>query len=339
MAPLLEACGVTVSYPGPRRVAFEAVRGVDLTLSRGETLGVVGESGSGKSTLGRAIAGLQPTTGGAITLEGQDITVLSRKEQRGIRRSIQFIFQDPYSALNPSMSVADAIERSLILHTALGGKARAARLSQLLRDVGLSPQHATRYPAELSGGQRQRVAIARALAVEPRAIVADEPTSALDVSIQAQILNLLRELVAERGLGLILITHDFGAVGSIANRVAVMHLGEIVEAGTRRQVIRDPRHPYTRALLSAVPSPRKADVDRLRLTGRPLSIADPPHGCRLHPRCPFVAPSCRTEVQELRRMDDQRVVRCQFAETIPAGNCRRLPHPGPWTAGHEPRSL
>lgn len=333
MAPLLEARGVTVSYPGPQRVAFAAVRGVDLTLRGGETLGVVGESGSGKSTLGRAIAGLQPVTGGAITLEGQDITVLSRKEKRRIRSSIQFIFQDPYSALNPSMNVADTIERSLILHTTQVGKARAARLGQLLRDVGLSSQHATRYPAELSGGQRQRVAIARALAVEPRVIVADEPTSALDVSIQAQILNLLRELVAKRGLGLVLITHDFGAVGSVADRVAVMHLGEIVEAGTRRQVIRDPRHPYTQALLSAVPSPRKAAVDRLRLTGRPLSIANPPPGCRLHPRCPFVAPSCRTEVQELRRMDDQRVVRCQFAEMLPAGNCQRSPHPSPGRQG------
>ena len=305
--PLLEVQGLTKHFP-VRRGAFglvsghvRAVDGVDFHVDAGETLAIVGESGCGKSTAGRLVLRLLEPTGGGVRFEGVDLLGLSDSQMRAQRRLMQVIFQDPYASLNPRMTVGAMLGEPLMLHgLATSEAARRTRVGELLELVGLRPEHARRYPHEFSGGQRQRLAIARALAVEPKLIVADEPVSALDVSIQAQVINLMRSLQARFGLAYVFISHDLAVVKHIADRVAVMYLGKIVETATTDDLFRNPRHPYTRALLSAVPQPDPTVVrERALLDGDIPSAMNPPPGCRFHTRCRYARESCRIDVPVL----------------------------------------
>ena len=291
----------------------KAVDGVTLSLGRGEVLGLVGESGCGKSTLARTILQLVPTTAGTVVLEGRNLAADSAAELLAVRRDLQMIFQDPYASLNPRMTVFATLAEPLLVHRRCTRAEVDDRVAALMQLVGLAPRFMQKYPHEFSGGQRQRIAIARALALEPKVIVADEPVSALDVSIQAQILNLLSQLVRRMQLSLIFIAHDLSVVKHISNRVAVMYLGKIVELGPAVDVIERPRHPYTRALVSAIPTPNP-DVERTRqrivLAGDPPSPLHPPVGCAFHPRCPYALEKCRAAVPPLIPDGPTREVAC-----------------------------
>jgi oligopeptide/dipeptide ABC transporter ATP-binding protein len=326
--PLLEVSGLTKHFPITRGILFRreigsvrAVEDVSFSIGRGETLGLVGESGCGKSTTARLITRLLDVTSGTVRFDGQDITHMNRQPLRSLRRQIQMIFQDPYASLNPRHPVGSIIAEPFRIHGIEGD--RRAEVEGLMERVGLNPEHYNRYPHEFSGGQRQRIGVARALALNPSFIVADEPVSALDVSIQAQILNLLKDLQRERGLTYLFISHDLGVVRHMSDRIAVMYLGHIVEVGGADDLYENPRHPYTQALLSAVPKGHQgATRNRIILSGDVPSPADPPSGCPFHPRCPKAAlvsgnaaevpERCRTETPTLAQVAPGHTTACWY---------------------------
>jgi oligopeptide transport system ATP-binding protein len=303
---------VTKGFIFQRQVgAVKAVDGLSFFIRRGETLGLVGESGSGKTTTGRVILRLQEPTTGEALFEGRDLFTLRKEELRRMRRNMQIIFQDPYSSLNPRMTVGDIIGEPLEIHNLARGRDKVRRVQELLEVVGLSPYHANRYPHEFSGGQRQRIGIARALAVNPKLIIADEPVSALDVSIQAQVLNLLEELQKEFGLTYLFIAHDLSVVKHISDRIAVMYLGRIVELAKTDELFSNPQHPYTEALLSAVPIPDpEMRRERIILPGDVPSPVNPPPGCPFHTRCLYAQPSCRVDVPPFEDIGGGHYVAC-----------------------------
>ena len=299
--PFLEVENLETRFPVETGLIFKrrlgevrAVDGVHLSIREGEVLGIVGESGCGKSTLGRSIVQLIPATSGTVILEGRNLNQLHGRQLRHARADFQMIFQDPYSSLNPRLNVFDTLAEAMRTHKKVPRRELRPRVTTLMRKVGLLSRTMKKYPHEFSGGQRQRIAIARALAVEPKLIIADEPVSALDVSIQAQIINLLAQLRHEMKLTIIFISHDLSVVKHISDRIAVMYLGKIVELGEARSVLEKPLHPYTKALISAVPivDPRRK---RIVLLGDPPSPMNPPIGCRFHPRCPYMIEACKAE--------------------------------------------
>ncbi|GAA2848985.1 dipeptide ABC transporter ATP-binding protein [Pseudonocardia halophobica] len=301
---LLEVSGLTKHFPvrggvlQRTKARVRAVDGLDFTVRRGETLGLVGESGSGKSTTGRLVLRLIEPTAGRVVFDGVDVLKLGRGAMRDMRSRMQMIFQDPYSSLDPQATVADSIGEPLSVHEGLRGAKRDGRVVELLERVGLKPQHLHRYPYEFSGGQRQRICIARALALKPDLLVCDEPVSALDVSIQAQVINLLKSIQRDTGISLLFISHDLSVVRHVSDRIAVMYLGRIVEIGDSEQIYTQPRHPYTETLLSAIPVPNPVTQrrrERILLRGEPPSPLDPPSGCRFHTRCQYAMDVCAVE--------------------------------------------
>jgi peptide/nickel transport system ATP-binding protein len=297
------------------RVDVRAVDGISFDVEPGQTLGIVGESGCGKSTTGRLALGLERPSEGSVTFEGQAMPAPGTPDWRAMRAKMQLVFQDPLGAMDRRLTIARQIEEPLEIHR-IGDKAeRAARVAALLLDVGLRADHGARHPHELSGGQRQRAVLARALATNPSLLVCDEPVSALDVSIQAQVVNMLTDLQAARGIAMVFISHDLKVVRQVSHVVAVMYLGRIVEQGDPDALFADPVHPYTRALVSAIPVPGPRRISRIVLTGDPPNPADRPTGCAFHPRCPVAIARCRTEIPDLRHFPDGRVVACHLADS------------------------
>ena len=316
--PLLEVKDLFVRYkvnsPWFSKSRFlHAVNGVSFTLDRGETIGLVGESGCGKSTLGKALVRLEDASSGEILLDGQDLRRAKGKKLRQLRKQFQMIFQDPYGSLNPRMSIFGTLDEIISLHFDLPETLRREKATGLLEQVGLTPEALDRYPHQFSGGQRQRIGIARALAADPDFIVADEPVSALDVSVQASIVNLLQDIQQQRNTAILFIAHDLAVVEHISARIMVMYLGKIVEIAPAKELVASPRHPYTAALLSAVPSPVKKADHRLRLNGDVPSPLDPPPGCPFHTRCPWAKERCRLEMPQLHTdPENNRSCACHF---------------------------
>lgn len=319
--PILEAVRLSKTFQtggfltGRRRIA--AVKDVSFELREGETYGLVGESGSGKSTTGRMLCGLAKPDAGAVRYDGRNLWELAGRQRREARRNIQFVFQDPYSSFNPKIRIGDALEEPLIIHR-MGGRAeRKAKIVRMLEAVGLRPEHLFRYPHELSGGQRQRLSLARALILEPKVLLCDEPVSALDVSIQSQILNMLKRLKRELGLTMLFITHDMSVVRYISDRIGVMYLGTLVEEAPTDELFREPLHPYTRALLSAVPDlsrERERPKERIVLRGDPGTPATAETGCPFHPRCPLAKDACRSAAPVLREVKPGHKAACHLIE-------------------------
>ncbi|WP_137180804.1 ABC transporter ATP-binding protein [Roseomonas sp. AR75] len=323
MSTLLEVEGLAKHYPVKHGVldraqgVVRAVDGVSFAIARGETLALVGESGCGKSTTARLVLRLIEPSAGTIRFDGTEVA--GGSELRALRRRVQVVFQDPYASLNPRLRVGDTIAEPMEVHGIGDAKSRAERVKELLGLVGLAPFHAQRYPHEFSGGQRQRIGIARALAVQPELVVCDEPVSALDVSIQAQVVNLLKDLQGRFGLSYLFIAHDLAVVRHMADRVAVMYLGQIVETAPKRTLFANPRHPYSRALLAAIPHPDPRRRGRVQhLGGDVPSPMNPPPGCRFHTRCPHVQPICREHAPPLRDIAPDHASACHFAEELPA---------------------
>jgi oligopeptide/dipeptide ABC transporter ATP-binding protein len=303
---------------GRSRDTVRAVDGIDLEVRRGETVGLVGESGSGKTTTGRCILRLIEPTSGQVRFKGENILDFSRSRMRETRRDMQIIFQDPYGSLNPRMTVGSIVGEPLAIHRIVPRAERRDRVAQLLRRVGLEPDMMNRYPHEFSGGQRQRIGVARAIALNPSLIVADEPVSALDVSVQAQVVNLLQDLQEEYGIAYLFIAHDLSVVEHICDRVAVMYRGRIVEAATRDRLYRDPKHPYTQALLSSVPVPDpEADRNPVLLPEEGAEPAVPVRGCAFQPRCPAAIDVCREREPRLLPMEPDQEVACFLHDTPP----------------------
>jgi oligopeptide transport system ATP-binding protein len=321
MTPLLEVTDLRKYFPIKKGVFsktvghVKAVDGVSFSVQAGEVLGLVGESGCGKTTTGRSLLRLIEPTSGSVKFDGRELVGLPRRQMRELRREMQIIFQDPYSSLNPRLTIGSILKEALTTHAIVPRRAVRGKVEELLSLVGLSPTHAGRYPHEFSGGQRQRIGVARALAVSPRLIVADEPVSALDLSIQAQIINLLRDLQRSMQLTYVFVAHDLSVVEHISDRVAVMYLGKIIELASSEELYRNPRHPYTVSLLSAIPIPDPTRRrKRIVLTGDVPSPANPPSGCRFHPRCYLAQEICSRVEPPLREIEPGHVSACHFAE-------------------------
>jgi oligopeptide/dipeptide ABC transporter ATP-binding protein len=321
--PILEVKGLQQHFPikggifGRTVNHVKAVDGVDFTIYEGETVSIVGESGCGKSTTGRAILRLDEPTGGSIFFQGEDLLARSKRDMRTVRKDLQVIFQDPFASLNPRRSVGQTLEEAMGILNVIPRNERRQRAIELLQQVGLREEQIDRYPHEFSGGQRQRIGIARALAIEPKLIICDEAVSALDVSVQAQVLNLLKKLQKDYGLTYLFISHDLGVVRHISDRIIVMYLGKVVEIAEKKKLFDNPLHPYTKALLSAIPEPnRKKKKERIILKGDVPSPIDPPAGCRFHTRCPLATDLCRNTEPELRSLAQGHQAACHYAEQL-----------------------
>jgi len=317
MIPLIEARGLVRIYeirkgPFSRPQPVRAVDDLSLSVMPGETVGIVGESGSGKSTLGRMLLGIDRAQAGEVIFDGRQMPPLHSQEWRTLRAKMQLVYQDPLAALDRRLTISAQIGEPLDIHGIGSKEERKERVRELMGAVGLRPDQAGRYPHELSGGQRQRAVIARALAARPSLLVCDEPVSALDVSIQAQVVNMLRDLQEQNGIAMVFISHDLKVVRNIADRVAVMYLGKIVEEGPSDTIFQFPRHPYTKALVSSVPVPGKRLQGRVILQGEPPNPAARPSGCAFHPRCPLATDICRTRTPELRRIETGRTAACHL---------------------------
>ncbi|MBL0386269.1 ATP-binding cassette domain-containing protein [Tumebacillus sp. ITR2] len=310
---ILEVKNLKKHFDLGRGAVLKAVDNVSFSIKRGETFGLVGESGCGKSTTGRTIINLYDATEGQVLFNGKDVHKLQGRDLKQFNRKMQMIFQDPYASLNPRMTVGDIIGEGIDIHNLMSGRARQDRIFELLETVGLNAEHASRFPHEFSGGQRQRIGIARSLAIEPEFIIADEPISALDVSIQAQVVNLMKKLQDERGLTYLFIAHDLAMVKHISDRIGVMYLGALVEVADANELYRKPLHPYTEALLSAIPIP-DPEIERTReriiLEGDVPSPVNPPSGCRFRTRCPKAMPECAQVTPELKEVEPNHFVSC-----------------------------